>query len=154
MAKGLGIAGAGLATSLLLAPKAFKMLPRFKTVGLLSSIFAGEAMLAEGLDKSIESRNFDHRTEQNIKNVAGGLVGVVGAVAGMKLLKKSNFIKFRKKTKPIKSFLKKNKSAMLDLSGLGLLASSEFIKDKDTKKSMDVTGLGLLAAGVTLGLKR
>ncbi len=91
LAIGAGMAASGIAIAIGGSKKVFKKLPKFKTLGMLSTIFAGEALLAEGIDKSIESRHFDNRTEQNLKNLSGGTVGVIGAIAGMGLISRKLF---------------------------------------------------------------
>lgn len=82
--KGVALGALGVGISLALSPVAMKVLPRkFKLGGMLSTVFVGEAIAAEGIDKMIESRAFKHRPEQNLKNLAGGTIGVLGALSGL-----------------------------------------------------------------------
>jgi hypothetical protein len=87
--KGASMGAAGAAFSIAGAPKLSKL---FKTkfgkrTALLSAVFAGEAIAAEGIDRFAESLHLSKRKEQNLKNVAGGTLGVLGALSALKGLK-------------------------------------------------------------------
>jgi len=85
--KGLALGAAGAGVSIIGARKVGRALSKFgwkaKLAGELATIFAGEALVAEGLDKYTESLGLKHRTEQNIKDMTGGVVGVLGALSTM-----------------------------------------------------------------------
>lgn len=83
----LGIGGAALsivgATAI---SKLFKS-RKFKIASLIGTVFAGEAIAAEGIDRFTESLDLSKRKEQNIKNVAGGTLGVLGALSAIRGLR-------------------------------------------------------------------
>ena len=87
--KGLGMGVSGAAISIGAASKVSSVIAkrfgvRAGLVGLLGSVFIGEALAAEGIDKFTESLHFKKRSEQNLKNFAGGLVGVLGALSALR----------------------------------------------------------------------
>jgi hypothetical protein len=90
MGAGLLAAGAGL--SIGASQKVGKFMSRFGTKGkiggILGTVFLGEAIASEGLDRFTESLGMQKRAEQNLKNASGGMIGVLGAVSGMGLLKR------------------------------------------------------------------
>lgn len=99
IAKGIALGTAGVATSVIGSKLAFQKLSKFKIAGMLATVFAGEAMAAEGIDKTIENFHMNKRTEQNYKNVAGGTIGVIGAASALGsgiFIKKNNLIKLLK----------------------------------------------------------
>jgi hypothetical protein len=57
---------------------------KLQLASLLGTVFVGEAIAAEGIDRFTESLGKSKRTEQNIKNVAGGTIGVAGALSVIK----------------------------------------------------------------------
>jgi hypothetical protein len=155
------MAGAGVGTSFFLSAKVLKKLPKFKYAGSLATIFVGEALATEGIDRAIESRGMNKRTEQNLKNVAGGTIGLIGALAGLRSFNSRKSVPNLRLVKPktpmgksTSKFLKKNIHEVAEIGGLGLLIGSEFVEDKKTKKVMDVTGLGAMGLSALSRLRK
>lgn len=77
---------AGVSLSIVGATKVSRLFKnkKLQLASLLGTVFTGEAIAAEGIDRFTESLGKSKRTEQNIKNVAGGLIGVAGALSVIK----------------------------------------------------------------------
>jgi len=85
--KGASIGIAGVSLSLFGAHRASNFAKKFSKKlsipALLGTIFVGEAVAAEGLDKATESLHLSARSEQNVKNITAGTLGVMAAASAL-----------------------------------------------------------------------